>query len=257
MGERIRVLITVKTYPVPSVKYDEIVCTAGVREDGSFIRLYPIDYRNRPYWQWYKKYQWVSVEVEKNQNDPRPESFRPLGVIRPLGDSLDTNPAQSWKKRREFVFRHEVAPMCLLNKKKQAEVSLGLVKPLKVKDFTIEAVEKNWKPQQALQINQLKLFGPDKKPLEKIPYKFSYQFTCSAEGCKGHAMMIEDWEACELYRNMRNKFKDEVIACEKVKEKFLGVMCAPDRDTHFFVGTILQHGTWVILGTFWPKKEGM
>jgi hypothetical protein len=29
-----RVLITVKTYPLPSGKYEELVCTAGVLEDG-------------------------------------------------------------------------------------------------------------------------------------------------------------------------------------------------------------------------------
>jgi hypothetical protein len=31
-------------------------------------------------------------------------------------------------------------------------------------------------------------------------------------------------------------------------------MCASNIDTHFFVGTVLSHGTWVILGVFWPKK---
>lgn len=66
MTETKRVLITVKTYPLPSDKYMELVCTAGVLEDGSFIRLYPVDYRYRPIWQWYKKYQWIEVEVEKN-----------------------------------------------------------------------------------------------------------------------------------------------------------------------------------------------
>ena len=35
----LRVLIMVKTYPIPSDKYDELVCTAGVTESGEFIRL--------------------------------------------------------------------------------------------------------------------------------------------------------------------------------------------------------------------------
>lgn len=43
--QRLKVLITVKTYPVPSTKYDELVCTAGVTEPGDFIRLYPINFR--------------------------------------------------------------------------------------------------------------------------------------------------------------------------------------------------------------------
>ena len=42
--ERLKVLITVKTYPIPSKKYDELVCTAGVTESGDFVRLYPINF---------------------------------------------------------------------------------------------------------------------------------------------------------------------------------------------------------------------
>jgi len=40
MGKE-RVLITVKTYPTLSRKYGETVCTAAVREDGSWVRIYP------------------------------------------------------------------------------------------------------------------------------------------------------------------------------------------------------------------------
>ena len=39
---RKKVLLTVTTYPLPSRSYDELVCTAGVLEDGSWIRIYPV-----------------------------------------------------------------------------------------------------------------------------------------------------------------------------------------------------------------------
>ncbi len=42
-----KVLITVKTYPTLSAKYDELVCTAGFREDGTWIRLYPVPFRKK------------------------------------------------------------------------------------------------------------------------------------------------------------------------------------------------------------------
>jgi hypothetical protein len=42
---REKILITVKTYPVISKKYQETVCTAGLREDGSWVRLYPVPFR--------------------------------------------------------------------------------------------------------------------------------------------------------------------------------------------------------------------
>jgi hypothetical protein len=40
-----RILITVKTYPTLSRKYGETVCTAGIRPDGSWVRLYPVPFR--------------------------------------------------------------------------------------------------------------------------------------------------------------------------------------------------------------------
>ena len=67
--------------------------------------------------------------------------------------------------------------------------------------------------------------------------------------------MIEDWEVGALYLRMRDEHGSESAATEKVAEKFHREMCAPHIDTHFFVGTELSHGAWIILGVFWPKKE--
>jgi len=50
-----KVLITVKTYPAISKRYEELVCTAGFREDGTWIRIYPIQFRKKPYDQQYSK----------------------------------------------------------------------------------------------------------------------------------------------------------------------------------------------------------
>lgn len=253
MAQRIKLLITVKTYPLPSTKYEEIVCTAGVLEDGTFIRLYPLDYRSKSYEQWFKKYQWVEVDVEKNKKDPRPESFRPLSDIKPIGDVIRTN--KNWAERRRYVLTKPMKTMCQLENTPQSEVSLGIIKPRIIEDFLIEKTEKDWKPKTVALINQMKLFGPDKKPIEKIPYKFSYIFKCQEPKCGGHTKMIEDWEVGQLFRKMRDDFNNEKIACEKVKQRFFDTICAPDKDTHFFVGTVLGHSAWIILGTFWPRKE--
>jgi len=95
-----KVLITVKTYPLPSESYMELVCTAGVREDGSFIRLYPVDYRYQPYYKWYHKYQWVDVDVERYTKDPRPESFRPkMETIKILGKPIESK--NNWAERKK------------------------------------------------------------------------------------------------------------------------------------------------------------
>jgi hypothetical protein len=69
--ERKRIYITVKTYPTLSEKYDELVCTAGISENGLWIRLYPLPFRKLDNEQKYKKYQWIEAEIERNTSDFR------------------------------------------------------------------------------------------------------------------------------------------------------------------------------------------
>ena len=61
-----KVLITVKTYPAISSKYDELVCTAGFLEDGRWIRIYPIQFRKKSFEEQYKKYDWIEIDLVKN-----------------------------------------------------------------------------------------------------------------------------------------------------------------------------------------------
>src|SRR4029078_9341054 len=78
-----KVLITVTTYPLPSRSYDELVCTAGVLENGQWIRIYPVplqflkglrkDGKIETF-----KYNWIELEVKKRTDDFRPESHSPL-----------------------------------------------------------------------------------------------------------------------------------------------------------------------------------
>lgn len=253
--EKKKVLIVVKTYPLPSKSHQELVCTAGVLEDGSFIRLYPIDYRYQPYWQWYKKYQWIEVEVTKHDKDPRKESYRPkVESIKILGEKLPTK--NCWAERKKYVLAQGTKTMEeLWELQEKDKVSLGIVKPKTVQKFCIEPDDEDWKSQWKTVFTQQRLFGPDQKPLEKIPFKFSYTFFCDNSNCNGHTMMIEDWEAGELYRNLRNKGNNQDEIKQKIRQKFFEQMCADDKETHFFVGSTLKYGTWVILGVFWPKKE--
>ena len=70
-----RVLITVKTYPTLSRKYGETVCTAGVREDGSWVRIYPVPFRRLDEEEQYTKYDWLECRLVRNSTGsatPRP-----------------------------------------------------------------------------------------------------------------------------------------------------------------------------------------
>jgi hypothetical protein len=83
---REKVFITVKTYPTLSRKHGELVCTAGVREDGSWMRLYPIPFRLLDYKDRYQKFDWIETRLVRNTKDPRPETFH-------LADTADIQPA--------------------------------------------------------------------------------------------------------------------------------------------------------------------
>ena len=41
--EKKKVTVVTKAYPEPSSKYGQVACTAGITEEGEWIRLYPID----------------------------------------------------------------------------------------------------------------------------------------------------------------------------------------------------------------------
>ena len=101
-----KVLIAVKTYPTISSKYEELVCTAGFREDGTWIRIYPVQFRKKNYSQQYEKYQWIELDLVKNTADFRPESFRPYAHDTEIKiiDEIKAD-GGSWDARRCFVLK--------------------------------------------------------------------------------------------------------------------------------------------------------
>jgi len=133
--------------------------------------------------------------------------------------------------------------------------SLGIIKPKEVTDIVIEPDTEEWNGKAKAIMNQGKLFGEDKKPLEKIPFKFSYVFKCEDDNCNGHKMMITDWELSELYRNMNKRLKDRDKAADAVKNKYLNTFFDENHDTHFFVGNTLPFRTWLVIGVFYPKRQ--
>ncbi len=252
---RTKVLITVMTYPHPSRGYQELVCTAGVTEQGEWIRLYPIDYRYRPRNQQFRKYQWIELDLfpHGSGNDRRKESRKPvLDTIQVLGEPLSTK--NGWRERRQIIDQIPVHSVKQLRELHESErVSLGMVQPTRILDLKIEPADPEWKPEWQSLFDQLTLFGPVQKPLRKIPYKFTYVFECS-DSHKPHNAMIEDWELGVLWLNEFARLGNEEAAAQSVRRKFLGELCGDNKDTRFFMGTVFPYNTWVVLGVFWPPK---
>jgi hypothetical protein len=258
--EKLKVLITVKTYPIPSKKYDELVCTAGVTEKGEFIRLYPINFRDLPFTQQYKKYQWIEVIAEKHKGfDARKESYRPdCDSIKILGEVIPTKRGD-WTERAKYALARKSRSMEDLYEQQEADrTSLGILKPKKINDLDITPDDREWRPGFLNALKQQRLFEYRLKtllPPRKVPFKFHYRFECDDPRCKGnHRMMIEDWEVGAHFWRMVDKGCSQEEASEIVRDKFLNELCGPDKDTHFYVGTILAHPkTWVVIGVFYPK----
>ena len=259
-----KVLITVKTYPAISKKYEELVCTAGFREDGTWIRIYPIQFRKKSYQEQYSKYEWIELDLVKNTKDARPESYRPVSHDTPINVLGKIPPdGNTWAERRKFVLKKVYTDMSLLiaeAKNRDICTSLAVFKPTKIIDFIWKEVDREWSADKLAQFQQLNLFQQvnDKKieVVKKLPYKFSFIF--EDDHGKRCTTMIEDWETGELFWNcLKRNDGNEVKACSDVRKKYFNDF-SMTKDLYFFLGTTRVHhftgkNPFLIIGTFHPK----
>ncbi len=262
-----KVLVAVKTYPTLSSKYDELVCTAGFLEDGSWIRIYPIPFRKLEYDKQYSKYDWIEVDIERNTSDFRLESHKPKSIENNFNKIGEIEPdGNTWTLRREIVLRNvhtNMTDLIAQSKDTTKYTSLAVFKPKEILDFKFEKVDREWDKKKLdtlkAKAQQLNLFQNSDNPFEvvqKLPYKFSYKFT-SDDGIES-TMMIEDWEIGALFWKMLAKHEgDEAKACADVKKKYFYDF-AKTKDLYLFLGTTRTHHfspyPFVIIGTFHPKK---
>ncbi len=267
MSETRRVFIVVKTYPTISRKYDELVCTAGILDDGSWVRIYPFPFRKLDYEQRYKKYQWIKLPLSKNTSDIRPESFKVDDITQALADGEPIGTGQAWAERKRIIcaknkIHNDLTALIELANSNQ--LSLALFKPTKILDFQIEEVDREWSADKlrdlAVKASQLSLFQNEAEvkrefqAVSKLPYKLSYRF----EDSKGRqsTMMIEDWEIGALYWNCLARCEgDEAKALSMVRKKYMDEFSK--LDVHLILGTTKMYHGWasnpfVIIGVFYP-----
>lgn len=261
-------LIVVTTYPQPSRSYDELVCTAGLLEDGSWIRIYPVPFK----FLGFNKFQWIELDLvprERGQ-DFRPESFAPRNHdLRDLKKLSRLDTSQAWRLRKEACLKRVYTSMALLiaESHEPRNHSLAAFKPAKIRRFLVEAVDREWKPQWLEQLKQIDMFTSDRDgprssarvPIEKIPYKFKYHF--EDERGRQSTMSIEDWEIGALYKNcLKRANGDETQALKKVRERY-ETDFINNKDIFFFMGTTLNNhlkrrsNPFTIVGIFYPPKS--
>lgn len=269
---RQKVLITVTTYPLPSRSYDELVCTAGVLENGEWIRIYPVPLqflqglRSDGKVQTFK-YNWIELDLKKRTDDFRPESRSPVNPG--FKDMIVTGALKTernWAERKKYCLQNVYEDMGALIEasKEPTNTSLATFKPTEILGLEIKDDDREWKKEWLDQLKQLQFtFNEqekieERKPINKLPYKFYYRFK-DAKG-KVSRMMIEDWEIGALYwKCLKWCEGDEKAALQKVREKYEDEFLI-ENDIYFFLGTTKSFhkrskNPFVIIGVFYPKKE--
>ena len=264
-----RVLVTVKAYPKPSGKYEELVCTAGFTEGGKWIRIYPIPYRFLADDQIYPKYSWITLDLIRNTSDFRPESYRPKqGLDEHIQGGRVLGTQDAWAARKQLVLREVLTSMneLIALAKGDDKKSLATVRPTEITGFSIEVTDREWKEKwtnQALQRSFLELTQPStgqrRQIIRKVPYDYFYEFLTEGDSSP-RKLKIEDWEIGALYWHcLANTQGDENAANHLVRQKYFHDF-TKKKDVHLFVGTTKQYhnvapNPFIIIGVFYPPRS--
>lgn len=75
-----------------------------MREDGTWLRIYPVPFRRLDETEQYRKFDWLECDLIKSRTDPRPETRHPADMkqLIPVAH-MDTE--NRWRERRELLFK--------------------------------------------------------------------------------------------------------------------------------------------------------
>jgi hypothetical protein len=251
-----RVLITVKAYPSPSLRYGETVCCAGVDiERFNWIRLYPVPFRDLEYEKRFRKYCIIEASFAKAPDDLRPESYRIKSDSIKILEFVGTR--NEWERRKSIVLRLPIKSHCqVIKDQKLQNLSLGLIKPADV-TFSVEKRSPVDEGKKQKAYAQGKLFGMPKEPIEDIPYQFYFRFRCRTErNCPSHNLSIIDWEIYQAFRQWRYQCRNEQEVLRKIAEKWMALVDGTKKDPYFYVGNLHRFPrTFMVLGVFYPPLK--
>lgn len=258
-----RILILCKTYPSPSARYAETSCVAGMDEQGKLIRLYPVPFRLIGDDKQFKKWQWITVRLEKSRNDHRPESHK-LYVDTIECDETELPTDSHWLARRPWLDKLPVFEnFAAVEAARQAHgTTLALLRPGRIVGLDITPVDgPDWTENEKAKLVRLQqqgdLFDDTDKgsvaQLRKLPYDFHYRYECmTTAGLVEHRLKIVDWEIGALYWNVhrRHGANWEKPFREKL-ESFL-----PAQDLMFLLGTIHRFpDQWLLISLIYPPRQ--
>ncbi len=263
LGRMERILILAKTYPSPSAQYVETSCVAGICQDGSMRRLYPVPFRMIEEGQQFKKWQWIDVRIEKANKDHRPESHKLYVDTITCGDVIDTK--KEWTGRWEWLDKIPAfESFDAIESGRLADgLSIALLRPKRLLGLDItKARHQEWTDEEKEKLMREQMQGDlfteteakrQVKELRKVPFDFHYRYVCDTpEGEKEHKHKIVDWEAGALFWNCR---RDHGVDWEvPFRAKLEGQLGG--KDLMFLMGN--QHrfqDQWLIISLVYPPKR--
>lgn len=257
-----RILITVRAYPVPSKKYVETSCVAGLDLQAQKpIRIFPVRARVLNDSNQFQKWSIISARIKKAKNDHRPESHNIDQSSIVVESHVGTR--NGWTDRNNILrpFRSvgSIEELLAQNERegKHNAPSLALIRPKSIRRLLIEHKgREDWTADEVSKLRQQDMFDIGTCPrqqLQFVPYTFKYHFYCDDKRCDGHILSVIDWEVGQSYRKWRREYGANDWEM-KFREKYWNEL-ANERALQFFVGT--QHKrprTWSIIGLYYPPK---
>ncbi|MEU8169422.1 hypothetical protein AB0B97_23320 [Micromonospora sp. NPDC049004] len=219
------------------------------------MRLYPINFRHLDSDEAFKKYDIISVDARPARQDQRRESWKPIMDRIQKERHLD-----GWRSRQPLLDPAVEDSMCRLNRDAQERAdgqSLALVRPKEVRGLKVTP-HPGWTADEQRKIeayaSQPDLFsGRSRSPLQAPRFKAAYHYRCHDRGCNGHKQHVIDWELVALQRRLVGY--SDAAPQDALEAKFLGEMCAADRDVAFYVGNQAKRvHVFSVLGVYWPKR---
>jgi len=235
-----KILVLVRATPEESRKHDHLVCVAGINEMNQWRRLYPFRFSYGEGLIDFRKRDLIEVTLANPDNDKRRES-RKVTHHRNLNSRLT-----------DEEVRERISPLVSsIEKLSEGNASLGVIKPeLQGIDVTVNSTDV-YDEQTYFSIAGDYL---ERRERVKMPVELRYRFRCMNEPeCKGHNIILIDWELNELARNVMRRENDLKVIEEKIKAKFFDFM--KTRDLYFFMGTHFRFGSWLIIGIFYPPAQ--
>ncbi|MBN9554801.1 MAG: hypothetical protein J0H61_09025, partial [Alphaproteobacteria bacterium] len=200
-----RILILCKTYPSPSAAHAETSCIAGIEDNGKLIRLYPVPFRLIRESAQFKKWQWITAQVEKTSKDQRPESHR-IGVDTIECEEPILSSRNGWAARKPWLEKLPTfrSPIAMYEARRASNITLALLRPDRILGLDIKPTAPDWTDEEKAKLLQLQHQGnlfaendvSDIAMLRKIPFDFHYRYSfVDEDGVETEVRhKIVDWE---------------------------------------------------------------